>query len=99
MNHCTMSNGERIKRSIVDRKIREAKALRLQMQIDEIGYNRCEVCKRNDCIPVECSHDISVDYCVKNGCVELAWDVNNITPTGHRCHQIKDSNLIMSGKK
>lgn len=99
MNHYRDSDGNKYTSAQVERKIREAKAKRLQMQIDEIGFIRCEVCKRNDCIPVECSHDISVKWCKENGCVELAWNVNNITPRGHNCHAEYDTNKIMSGKK
>lgn len=90
MNHYFTSSGQRISKKEIDRKISEAKKLRLQMQINEYGYIFCEVCRRNDCTPVDCSHNKSVDWCQKNRCVELAWDVNNITPTGRYCHRKKD---------
>lgn len=98
MNYVYTSTGEKIKRSVFDRKVNEAKKLRMQMQLDEKGYNVCEVCNRNDCKPVDASHDISVKWCVENRQAELAYDVNNITPTGRMCHQKKDTNTIMSGK-
>lgn len=99
MNHCYDSYGNKYTTQQVDKKIREAKKKRLQIQIDEYGYNFCEVCKRNDCIPVDCSHNISVKWAKENNQAELCWDVNNITPTGRNCHKIKDTNYIMSGKK
>ena len=98
MNYVKISSGERIKRSVFDRKVNEAKKLRMQMQLDEFGYNFCEVCKRNDCKPIDASHDISVKECVESGRAELAYDLNNITPTGRKCHKIKDTNLIISSK-
>lgn len=98
MNYYRDSQGNRYSSVQVDRKIREAKKQRLQIQIDEIGYNRCEECKQNDCLPIDCSHDKSVKWCKENGCVELAWDTSNITPTGRNCHRKKDTNTIMSGK-
>jgi len=98
MNYYRDSDGNKYSSSVVDRKTRKAKAERLQMQIDEIGYNVCEECNRNDCKPVDCSHDISVKWAKENGRVELCWDVKNITPTGRKCHKKKDTNLIMSGK-
>lgn len=99
MNYHTTTYGEKVSSKEVDRRIRKAKEQRLQIQIDELGYNVCEECFRNDCKPIDCSHDKSVKWCKENGCVELAWDVNNITPRGRQCHCKKDTNLIMSGKK
>ena len=90
MNHYFTSTGERVSKSTIDRKVREAKEEILRNQRGEYGYNFCMVCKKNDCIPVDCSHIKSVDWCQKNRCVELAWDFNNIVPTGRKCHQKKD---------
>ena len=90
MNHYFASNGTRYSKVEIDRKVREAKKLRLQQQVDELGYNVCEICFKNDCKPVDCSHLKSVNWCQKNRCVELAWDTNNILPTGRRCHQKYD---------
>lgn len=90
MNYVYTSTGEKIKRSVFDRKVNKAKKQRVQIQLDDEGYNVCEVCKRNDCKPVDASHDISVKWCVENKQAELAYDINNITPTGRFCHQEKD---------
>lgn len=90
MNHYFASDGTRYSKAEIDRKVSAAKKQKLQQQIDEIGYTRCEVCKRNDCIPVDCSHLKSVNFCQKNRCVELAWNTTNILPTGRKCHQKYD---------
>lgn len=98
MNYFTTSTGEKVSKSIIDYRVRKAKAKVLQDQLDEHGYNFCVVCGRNDCKPIDCSHDVSVNDCQNSGRCELAWDTNNIKPTGRPCHKLKDGNLIMSGK-
>ena len=90
MNYVYTSTGEKIKRSVFDRKVHEAKKLKMQIQLDDEDYNFCTVCERNDCKPVDASHDISVKWCVENKQAELAYDLNNITPTGRSCHKKKD---------
>ncbi len=86
-----MSNNERIEKSEIDRKIREAKRKVLADQIEEFGYNFCTICNRNDCIPVDCAHIISVDKCQKSGRVELAWNPKYIIPAGRKCHKRIDN--------
>ena len=90
VNTYGQSDGSRITSDQLERKITSAKKKRMQMQFDEIGYNVCTDCERNDCKPVDASHDISVDECKKSGRAELAYDVNNITPRGRKCHRIYD---------
>ena len=90
MNHYYKSDGTKVSKSTIDRMVRYAKKLKLEQQFDELGYNVCEDCFRNDCKPLDCSHDISVDECQKSGRSELAWDINNITIRGRKCHQIYD---------
>lgn len=84
------STGERVSKSVIDRRVRDAKQKKIDLMIDKYGYVFCEECHRNDCKPVDCSHDKSVDWCQKNNCVELAWDVNNITMRGRPCHNKHD---------
>ncbi len=98
MNHFFTSTGERVSKATIDRRVRQAKAKKLEEQKEKYGYNFCEDCFRNDCKPVDCSHDKSVDWCQKNSCVELAWDVNNITLRGRKCHQKHDKLNIQSSK-
>ena len=90
MNYYRTSQGERISKSIVDANIRKAKEQKLKEFITEHGYFFCEDCKRNDCKPIDCSHDISVKECQETGQTELAWDVNNITLRGRACHRKHD---------
>jgi len=84
------SYGKRWTSAQIEKKIHQAKVLKYTEMMDEYGYIFCEDCERNDCTPVDMSHDISVDQCKKNGYVEKAWDVNNITMRGRTCHRKHD---------
>lgn len=90
MNHFRTSDGDKVTKAEIDRNVRKAKAQKLANYTEEHGYIFCEDCGRNDCLPVDCSHDISVSECQNSGRSELAWDVENITLRGRKCHQIKD---------
>jgi hypothetical protein len=87
-----LSNGQRLSKKRIDQLIRKAKAEKLANQLEAIGYNVCEDCYKNDCVPIDCSHNISVDQCQKDPetPLELAWDLDNITIRGRRCHKIWD---------
>lgn len=89
-NTIVTSQGERMKRAEFDDRIRKAKAKKLQQMLDKHGYIFCEDCKRNDCKPIDCSHDKSVKACIEDGVAELAYAVGNITMRGRRCHNIHD---------
>lgn len=91
MNHYYTSTGERIKKSVIDARVRKAKAEKLEHQRTAQGYNSCEDCDDSSDM-LDCSHDISVDICQKTGKSELAWDVKNITI---RCrkHHLEHDNL------
>lgn len=89
-NKITTSTGEVMSRAEFDNRIRRAKAKRLQINLDKYGYIVCEDCKRNDCKPIDCSHDKSVKACIEDGVPELAYAVDNITMRGRRCHNIHD---------
>lgn len=90
-NKYSTSSGEKFTRLQIESYIRAAKKDVLKHQFDVHGYNFCSVCKRNDCIPIDCSHIVPVSYCLSNGKAELAWDINNILPMGRKCHKIKDN--------
>jgi hypothetical protein len=95
MNHYRTSTGDRVSKPEIDRRVREAKALKIQQQLDEIGYNVCELaaigCEMDEsCNRLDCSHKESVDSCQKSGYSELAWDVNNIQILGRKCHARRD---------
>ena len=89
-NSYQMSNGERVLKTVIDARVKKAKEQKLEKFIDDNGYPYCEDCERNDCKPIDCSHDISVDQCQKQGMSELAWDINNITLRGRACHRKHD---------
>lgn len=90
------SDGDMIEKKVIDRKVRESKALLLQLQKDKYGYNFCEKCKRNDCLPLDCAHIISVSDCQKQGRSEYAWSVSNMQVLGRKCHQEHDKLNIQS---
>lgn len=87
MNHLTTSKGERITRKEFDNRIRLAKRKVLAAQKEDSGYIFCTKCRRNDDVPLDCAHIESVDSCIKNGYCEKAYNVNNITILGRKCHQ------------
>lgn len=93
------SDGNAYSQSTIDNKIRKAKEQVIEMFWDE--HNRdpfCQECFRNDCVPVDMSHNVSVQESKNMRRVELAWDVNNIVPRGRKCHQKKDGlGLIFFG--
>lgn len=90
MNHYYTSDGERVSKSVIDRKVREAKANALSLQFWEYGYNFCTDCLRSSGVYLDCSHNISVDKAQKTRQAELAWDVNNIKVRCRQCHQEYD---------
>ena len=89
-NSYLMSNGQRIAKKTIDQKVRQAKATKIQQFFDLHGYYFCEDCSRSDRKPIDCSHNLSVDQCQKQGRSELAWDVENITLRCRVCHQKYD---------
>lgn len=95
VNHYRTSTGDRVSKSEIDRRVREAKALKIQQQLDELGYNVCELmshgCTPDEgCNRLDCSHIISVKECQERCYSELAWDVKNIQILGRKCHQKRD---------
>lgn len=92
MNYYKTSNGERVGKSVVDRRVREAKKVKLQNQLDEFGYNFCEKegCGQSSGTYLDCSHIESVKSCQENSLTEKAWDVDNIKILCRFHHQIYD---------
>lgn len=88
------SNGERITQQQLDRRIKKAKAKKLQLFLDKYGYLFCEECNNNNCKPIDCSHDVPVNECKNSGRTELAYDVDNITLRGRECHARIDKNDV-----
>jgi 5-methylcytosine-specific restriction endonuclease McrA len=92
MNTYKTSQGERIKKSEIDHRVRWAKKAALTKQINEHGYNFCEntICSHPNMAPFDCAHIISVNECQKQGKSELAWDIKNIQILCRTCHQWYD---------
>ena len=92
MNSYKTSNGERFIECQIQKKIREAKAIILQNQVDEFGYNFCETCGKNaNNTILDCSHNYSVSKAKKEGKTELCWDVKNIKIRCRNCHNKYDN--------
>jgi len=89
VNTYQTSDGERIKKSVIDGRIRKAKEQKLTDMKDEHGYVFCENCCMSSDI-LDCSHDIPVKECQEEGKSELAWDVKNITIRCRQCHRRHD---------
>ena len=84
------SQGNRYTTPQIERKIKKSALELLQIQFIEYGYNFCQRCKRNDCKPIDVSHNISRKQAKEDGIVEVLWDYDNLEILGRRCHQIKD---------
>ena len=90
MNHFYTSEDERVSKSVIDSRVRDAKSNALSEQFWEFGYNFCTECLTSNGI-LDCSHTISVDEAQKTGRTELAWDVDNIKVRCRDCHLKHDS--------
>ena len=88
-NSYQTSTGERVKKSVIDSRIKDAKAEKLEQFRDEHGYYFCEDCKTSQG-RIDCSHEISVKEAQETGRSELAWDVQNIKLRCRACHQKHD---------
>lgn len=98
MNHYWTSKGDRVSKSQIDKYIHQAKARKLDKHLSEYGYVFCEDCgvNSNAGLPIDISHDISVDQCQKDPKtpLELAWDEkNNMKFRCRKCHQKHDKTL------
>lgn len=96
MNSYMTSSGEYVPKSVIDRRIREAKEKKIAEMKETYGYLFCEECGLNATtgIPLDCSHDIPVSECQNSGKAELAWDVDNITIRCRKCHHKHDHTSI-----
>lgn len=97
MNKYKCSDGSKVNQSQIDRNVRAAKQILIDNCIDKYGYVFCQECGQNDCQPVDCSHNKSVDECKKEGKTELCWAISNMKLRGRPCHKKYDkSNLQFS---
>jgi len=84
------SLGERVSKAEIDRKVKAAKKIKLEIQLEEHGYNFCEETGQSSGTYFDCAHIISVDECQKSGRAELAWSLDNIKILARKVHQKKD---------
>jgi hypothetical protein len=90
MNSYKLSNGQRIAKSVIDRKVREAKKQKIANFIAYNGYLFCEDCGKSSGVYLDCSHEKSVNECQKMGKSELSWDIENIKIRCRACHNQHD---------
>jgi hypothetical protein len=99
MNYYKTSDGNRISKAVIDRRVREAKKIKLQDQLNGYGYNFCTECAENgrpesanqmELSILDCAHIIPVDECQKTGISELAWALYNIDIKCRFHHKRKD---------
>ena len=84
------SKGNLYTQSQIDFRIKRAGLELLDLQFLEYGYNFCTKCKRNDCKPIDVSHNISRKKAKEDGCVQVLWDYDNLEILGRKCHKKKD---------
>ncbi len=90
MNTYPCSDGTRVTQRQIDRNIRKAKIQLISNCKEKHGYVFCQKCRQNDCKPVYCSHNKSVQECKNDGKTELCWSLDNMELIGRNCHEIKD---------
>jgi 5-methylcytosine-specific restriction endonuclease McrA len=90
MNHFKMSDGTRISKEEIDRRVKEAKKQKLADQLEAEGYNFCQDCGKSSGVYLDCSHVISVKKCQESGHSEWSWDLENIKIICRDCHQKLD---------
>jgi len=90
VNTYSTSTGERLSKTTIDSRVREAKEQLLYNQMLDYGYNFCEQCKRSSGVYLDCRHKISVKECQESGKSELAYDVDNLDVLCRGCHIRRD---------
>ena len=90
MNTYKCSDNTRVTQKQIDRNIRKAKIQLISNCKEKHGYIFCQKCRRNDCKPVDCSHNFSVQDCKNAGMTELCWNLSNLELVGRLCHEKKD---------
>lgn len=85
-----MSNGERIDKREIDKRIKEAKKIVLQIQLNEHGYHFCTKCGISSGTRFDCAHLVPVKKCQDSGHAQEAWNVGNIVVMCRECHAKHD---------
>lgn len=99
MSSYRLSNGDFIKKSVIDARVRKAKEQKVNSQLEEFGYSFCESCGISSGTYLDCSHTESVKSCQENGRSEKAYSVDNLRILCRTCHSEYDSNCLMFSKK
>ena len=86
MNTYEISSGERLSKSVIDKRVKKAKENYINDFRDKHGYLFCERTKRVDCV-LDCSHIISVKACQNMGRSELAYSLDNIELLSRKEHE------------
>jgi len=82
MNTYRTSDGDRLTQSSIDRRIRDAKRLKVQ----SMDFIYCEMCGISSTQRFDCSHIISVKEAKESGRTELSFDINDIEILCRECH-------------
>lgn len=90
MNSYYLSNGTKMSKAAIDRKIATAKREFWKEQ-ELTNYIHCHHCKRIDKDRYDVSHIISVNDCQRQKKTELAWSFINLEILCRQCH-IKHEN-------
>jgi hypothetical protein len=99
MKYYRTSDGERVSKTTLEYRMRVAKQQKLEQQFDRHGFNFCQKCERNDCRPIDISHNISVKEAKETGRAELCWALTNMEILGRDCHKKKDGLDLRFNKK
>ena len=90
LNKYKDSNGDKWDKNAIDRKVSDATSKKIDQFFDEHSYIFCEDCGRSSGVVFDCSHEVSVDECQKDGHCEDAWSIDNIKIRCRACHQKHD---------
>ena len=86
MSKYYLSNGEKMLKSAIDKKVADSKKQYTENLEDE-SFLRCEHCQRIDKGIYDVSHIISTKECQEMRKTEIAWDLKNLEfhllDTGH----------------
>lgn len=95
MSNYYLSNGEKMSKTAIDKKIAVSKREKWEQQLDWFGYNFCEHCAKFEHYPnqtqFDTSHIISTKECQEMRKTEIAYDINNLEVVC-RQHHIEHEN-------
>jgi hypothetical protein len=104
MNTYKLSDGTRMTKSEIDRRVKQAKKQAIENQLNEFGYNFCQECvsyglpgsaNEMELRTLDCSHKKSVKECQESGQSEISFDVSNIDILCRFHHKLRDKLTLM----